>query len=129
MKTQKRTNVDYKKYIKSSDWYSRHPSWLKDVGYRCGLFPWVRIGNGRRYACHHLHYRTVGSERLHRDVIPLCPFAHNFVIHGILSGFKPAGKQRNYPNLPQRLIHFWCCQRLGVKLMLVVAVVFFSLKR
>jgi hypothetical protein len=39
MKPLKRTNPDYNKYIKSKDWYSKHPGWLKDVGYRCGLFP------------------------------------------------------------------------------------------
>jgi len=128
MKPLKRTNPDYNKYIKSKDWYSKHPGWLKDVGYRCGLFPWVRIGNEKRYACHHTNYRNLGNERLRKDVIPLCPFAHDFVIHGILSGFKSAGKQGGYPNLSQRLVHLWCCQRAWFKVALVVEIVILSFK-
>lgn len=128
MKPLRRTNIDYDTYIKSRDWYSQHPGWLKDVGYRCGLFPWVRIGNGKRYACHHMNYRNLGNERLRKDVIPLCPFAHDFVIHGILSDFKSAGKQGRYPNLAQRLVHLWCCQRTWFKVVLAGGIITLSLK-
>ncbi len=99
MEFSKRSSLEYNKYIKSSEWYNKHPDWLRAVGFRCGLFPWVRIGNGKRYNCHHMNYKNLGNERLRKDVVPLCPFAHDFVIHGILSGFKSSGKQRGYPNL------------------------------
>ncbi len=111
-----RTHVEYVSYIQSHEWYSKHPVWLKKVSYRCTLFPWIKIGKGHKYACHHMNYKNLGNEHLGRDVIPVSPFAHNFVIHGILSGFKPTGKQRGYPNLAQRLVHFWCVQRLWVKI-------------
>jgi len=114
----KQTYVDYSVYIKSDNWYSKHPNWLSAVGNHCTMFPWVRIDNGHRYAIHHMHYRNLGKERLGRDVVPLCPFAHDYVIHGILAGFKTAGKQRNYPNFAQRLVHFWCIQRRWFKGML-----------
>lgn len=62
-----------------------------------------------------MHYKNLGDEKLGRDIVPLSPFAHDFIIHGILAGFKSAGQQRNYPNFAQRLAHFWCVQRLWVK--------------
>lgn len=119
-KLKKRTGIEYSTYIKSRSWFDKHPDWLKTVGYRCTMFPWVRVGKGHRYAVHHMHYRNLGNEQLGTDVIPLCPFAHNYIIHGILAGFKSAGKQQSYPNAPQRLIHFWCVQRLWFKGVLVL---------
>jgi len=113
----------YGTYIKSNDWYAKHTTWLKAVGYRCSMFPWVKIGRGRKYRIHHLHYRNLGSERLRRDVVPLCPFAHDFIIHGILSGFRSAGKQKRYPNLAQRAVHLWCIQRLWMKGLLMLGLV------
>lgn len=115
-----RAFVDYHTYIKSNNWYSKHKGWLAAVGNRCTMFPWVQVGKGHRYAIHHMNYKNLGDEKLGRDVIPLCPFAHDYVIHGILSGFKSAGKQRNYPNLAQRLVHFWCVQRLWFKTILIL---------
>ena len=79
---------------------------------------------GHRYVVHHMNYKNLGYERLGRDVVPLSPFAHNFVIHGILAGFKSAGKQGKYPNLLQRTVHFWCNQRLWFKLLLLFSVLF-----
>ena len=120
MKPFKQTKINYNTYIKSRDWYSKHPDWLKAVGYSCTMFPWIKIGQGHKYACHHMNYKNLGNERLGRDVVPLSPFAHNFIIHGVLSGFKSAGKQRGYPNLAQRLAHLWCVQRLWFKMILVL---------
>ena len=123
MSKQTKPFVHYKTYITSDDWYSKHPAWLKAVGYRCTMFPWIRIGKGL-HAMHHMNYKNLGHERLGRDVVPLSPFAHNFVIHGVLAQFKSAGKQGNYPNLLQRTVHFWCNQRLWVKLLLFLSVLF-----
>lgn len=114
-KSTKRAYVDYHSYIKSQNWYSKHRPWLSAVGDRCTMFPWIRVGGGHRYAIHHMNYKNLGDEKLGRDVVPLCPFAHEYIIHGILSGFKSAGKQRNYPNLAQRLVHSWCVQRRWFK--------------
>ncbi len=120
----KRSLVNYNEYIVSRQWYSKHPSWLKSVGHRCTMFPWVRIGYGKGgYAIHHLHYSNLGQEKLGRDVVPLSRFAHDYIIHGILSGFKSAGKQRNYPNLAQRLAHIWCIQRPWFKGILAVCLI------
>ena len=124
MSKQTKPFVHYRTYITSDDWYSKHPAWLKAVGYRCTMFPWIRIGKGRPYAVHHMNYKNLGHERLGRDVVPLSPFAHNFVIHGVLAQFKSAGKQGNYPNLLQRTVHFWCNQRLWVKLLLFLSLLF-----
>lgn len=113
-------NINYRTYIRSREWYGKHKQWLRATGYSCALFPWVRIGQGRPYRIHHLHYANLGNERLGRDVIPLCPFAHDRIVHGILSGFKSAGQQRNYPNLSQRLVHAWCRQRLWFKRVILI---------
>lgn len=117
-----RAFVDYHTYIKSNNWYSQHKGWLSAVGSRCTMFPWIRVGKGHRYAIHHMNYKNLGNEKLGRDIVPLCPFAHDYVIHGILSGFKSAGKQRNYPNPAQRLMHFWCVQRCWFKGLLALVI-------
>ena len=93
MSKQAKPFVHYRTYITSDNWYSKHLAWLKAVGYRCTMLPWIRIGKGRRYAIHHMNYKNLSNERLGRDVVPLSPFAHNFVIHGVLTWFKSAGKQ------------------------------------
>jgi len=121
-KRRKRAYVDYYSYIKSNEWFSKHQAWLSAVGDRCTMFPWVRVGSGHQYAIHHMNYKNLGDEKLGRDVVPLCRFAHEYIIHGILSGFKSAGKQQNYPNLPQRLVHFWCVQRRWFKGLIVLAI-------
>lgn len=118
----KKRFVDYQTYITSDKWYSKHRTWLAAVGNYCTMFPWVRLGNGYRYVIHHMNYKNLGDECLGRDVVPLCPFAHDYVIHGILAGFKSAGKQRNYPNLAQRLAHLWCVQRRWFKGVLALLV-------
>ena len=108
------TKPHYQTYITSPEWRSHHPRWLKSVQYRCTFLPWLRIGDGKPYAIHHLHYRNLGNERLIRDVLPVSKFAHEFIIHGLLSGGKAAGQQRRYPNLAQKLVHAW--MRLGLLL-------------
>jgi hypothetical protein len=102
----------YRTYISSDKWRSRHRPWLKQSGNRCSMFPWIRLGQvGGKYHpydMHHTTYERLGKEKLWRDVLPLSPFAHDWVIHGILSGWKSAGKQKHYPNAAQRLAHAWC---------------------
>ena len=50
------------------------------------MLPWVRVGNRHRYAIHHMNYKNLGNEKLSRDVVLLCSFAHDYVIHGVLAG-------------------------------------------
>lgn len=114
------SGLNYRSYIISSEWQSKHKDFLKRSHYRCAMFPWVRIGKRNRYNCHHMNYQNKGSERLWVDVICLCPFAHSFIIHGILSGFRRPSQQKNYPNTAQRLAHFWCCQPVLLRGALVV---------
>ena len=101
--------INYKHYIISTEWRSKHKDFLKTSHYRCALFPWVKVGKKHRYNVHHMNYKNLGSERLWVDVICLCPFAHSFIIHGLLSGFKRPSQQKHYPNTAQRLAHAWCC--------------------
>jgi hypothetical protein len=113
-------HLNYNSYIHSDAWRSHHPAWLKAAGYRCTVFPWIRISRGHPYAIHHLNYRNLGSEKLGRDVLPISKFAHQWIIHGLLSRFKSPGEQRGYPNLAQRLLHYWMNHRLWVKRLLLV---------
>jgi hypothetical protein len=115
--------MNYAKYIVSSEWRDKHKDFLKRSHYRCAFFPWVRVGRGKRYNCHHMNYENLGDEQLWVDVICLCPFVHKFIIHGLLSGFRRPSQQKNYPNAAQRLAHFWCCQPVAVRAVFAVLLV------
>jgi hypothetical protein len=110
--------INYKAYITSPEWRGKHKDFLKRSHYRCAFFPWVKVGKKRRYNVHHMNYKNLGNERLWVDVVCLCPFVHNFIIHGLLSGFKRPSQQKNYPNMAQRAAHFWCCQPVAIRAIL-----------
>lgn len=112
--------MNYAKYIVSIEWRDKHSYFLKHSHYRCAMFPWVKVGKGKRYNCHHMNYENLGSEQLWIDVVCLCPFAHNFIIHGLLSGFRRPSQQKHYPNKAQQLAHFWCCLPVVVRAVFVV---------
>ena len=114
---------NYREYITSFQWRDKHKEFLKRSHYRCAFFPWVKCGKGYRYNVHHCNYENLGSERLWVDVIVVCPFVHNFILHGLLSGFRRPSQQKNYPNTAQRLAHGWCCQPVMVRGALVVTFV------
>lgn len=114
--------MNYSQYIVSSEWRSKHLQFLKQSHYRCAMFPFVKVGKKHRYNVHHMNYINLGNECLWTDVICLCPFAHKFIIHGLLSGFKRPSQQKNYPNTAQRLAHAWCCLPVFLRGALVVAV-------
>ena len=115
--------VNYREYITSTEWRSKHKDFLKASHYRCAFFPWVKVGKCKRYNVHHLNYKNLGDERLWVDVVCLCPFVHNFIIHGLLSGFRRPSQQKNYPNTAQRIAHFWCCQPVMIRGLLVTLIV------
>lgn len=116
--------MDYKSYITSQEWRLKHPIFLKKAGYRCSMFPWLKVGRGRRYNCHHMHYRNLGDERYRRDIICLSPFAHNVIIHGLASGFKRPSQQKNYPNTAQKILHLWCVLPIVLKVLAVSGVIY-----
>jgi hypothetical protein len=114
------SKMDYRSYITSTEWRSKHKDFLKSSHYRCAFLPWVKVGKKHRYNVHHMNYKNLGSECLWVDVICVCPFAHSFIIHGLLSGFKRPSQQRSYPNTAQRLAHAWCCIPVLIRLALAV---------
>ncbi len=114
--------ADYRGYITSIEWRDKHKGFLKRSHFRCSMFPFVKVGKKARYNVHHMNYDNLGSEQLWVDVICLCPFAHSFIIHGILSGFRRPSHHKNYPKAAQRLAHFWCCQPVIVRGVLAVVV-------
>jgi hypothetical protein len=131
------SKIDYREYIRSPEWRKKHSKWLKASDYRCAFFPWVRVGKPfkgrfskrkyRGYNCHHMHYRNLGREKLNRDVVVLSPFVHQFIIHGILSGWRKPSQQQHYPNAFQRIAHGWCVlpyrlkQAIGLFVLFVLA--------
>lgn len=115
--------MNYYSYIRSRSWLSRHPSWLRRSRYRCGMFPWVKVGRRYPYNCHHMNYKNLGDEKLWRDVVVLSPFAHNWIIHGVLSLGQRPRQQGHYPNLAQRIIHFWCCLPVLIKVPVIFSLV------
>jgi hypothetical protein len=112
--------ADYRGYITSSEWRDKHKDFLKRSHYRCSFFPFIKCGKKARYNVHHMNYDNLGDETLWVDVIVVCPFVHNFILHGLLSGFKRPSQQRNYPNKAQQLAHFWCCQPVLIRGVLTV---------
>lgn len=116
------SRVNYRVYITSPEWRDKHKDFLKRSHYRCSMFPFIKVGKKHRYNCHHMNYDNLGSEELWVDVICLCPFAHSFIIHGILSGFRRPSQQKCYPNKAQQLAHFWCCQPVLIRGALAVAI-------
>lgn len=117
--------INYRAYIQSNEWYTKHKFWLLESNYRCSMFPWIQCGKGKPYRMHHKTYDNVGDEMLWEDVIVLSPFAHDFIIHGILSGFKSAGKQKGkYPNRLQKIAHIWCCLPITMKFAVVITISF-----
>jgi hypothetical protein len=107
--------MNYKSYITSAEWRDKHKNFLKHSHYRCAFFPFIKVGKKARYNCHHMNYENLGDEQLWVDVICLCPFAHSFIIHGLLSGFRRPSQQKNYPNKAQQFAHFWCCQPVLIR--------------
>ena len=101
----------YSKYIRSKEWLGKHSNWLKSFN-SCAAFPFLHLGKSsrgyHRYNMHHTHYKTLGHERLWWDVVPLSIFAHQHIVHGVLSLYKRPSQQKVYPNLCQRLFHAWC---------------------
>ena len=114
--------MNYSSYITSTEWRSKHKDFLKSSHYRCAFFPWVNVGKKYRYNVHHMNYKNLGNECLWVDVVCLSPFAHSFIIHGILSGFRRPSQQKNYPNTAQRLAHMWCCLPVILRAALMTAV-------
>jgi hypothetical protein len=112
--------MNYREYIVSSEWRDKHKEFLRRSHYRCSFFPIIKCGKKARYNVHHMNYDNLGDETLWVDVIVVCPFIHNFIIHGLLSGFKRPSQQKNYPNAAQRLAHGWCCQPVLLRGALVI---------
>lgn len=115
--------TNYRNYITSPEWRSKHKDFLAKSHYRCSMFSFVKVGKKARYNIHHMNYNCLGNERLWDDVICLCPFAHTFIIHGLLSGFRRPSQQKNYPNTSQRLAHAWCCSPVILRDLLAVLLV------
>jgi len=115
--------MNYSQYIISTEWRSKHKDFFKSSHHRCALFPWVKVGKKHRYNVHHMNYKNLGNERLWVDVICLCPSAHSFIIHGILSGFRRPSQQKNYPNTARRLAQAWCCLPVFLRGLLIIMIV------
>ena len=111
---------NYREYITSAEWRDKHKGFLKRSHYRCAFFPFIKVGKKARYNVHHMNYENLGNEQIWIDVIVVCPFVHNFIIHGLLSGFRRPSQQKNYPNAAQRLAHFWCCQPVMIRAVLAI---------
>ncbi len=113
--------MNYKTYIVSPEWRSKHKGWLKRSKYRCAFLPFLSLK--KRYNCHHMNYERLGDEQLWVDVVCVHPWVHKWILHGILSGFKRPSKQKHYPNTAQRLAHAWCCLPVLLRGVFVVLLV------
>jgi hypothetical protein len=54
------SKMDYRSYITSTEWRSKHKDFLKSSHYRCAFFPWVKVGKKHRYNVHHMNYKNLG---------------------------------------------------------------------
>lgn len=113
--------LKYSEYTVSDHWRSKHAFFLKKGQYRCSFMPWLKIGRGKRYACHHTGsgYENLGHEFYGKDVLILHPRVHMWFVHGILAGFKSASRQRTpYPNTAQKLFHAFCRLPIAIKMII-----------
>jgi hypothetical protein len=118
------SKADDRSYITSVEWRDKHKEFLKRSHYRCSFFQSIKCGKKHRYSVHHMNYDNLGDETLWVDVIVVCPFVHNFIIHGLFSCFRRPSQQKNYPNTAQRLAHGWCCQPVVLRAVFVVLLLF-----
>ena len=107
--------MNYNDYLNSSHWHNKTKAWRTIAFGRCAMFPFIR-----GYHCHHVSYKNFGNEKYKRDIVVLSPFAHKFIIHGVLSGFKRPNEQKKYPNIFQRIAHLWCQIPLKMTTALVI---------
>lgn len=112
----KNRKAKYQKRINSGEWFSKHKNWLGRSWGFCSLLPFIPIGKWGKsnfsYQMHHMNYST---EIYGVSIIALSPFSHKFIIHGLLGGFQGAGKQGNFPNAPQTILHMWCRLHILIK--------------
>src|SRR3569832_1942063 len=99
--------MDYKSYIVSSEWRSKHKGFLKRSHYRCSFFPFIKCGKKGRYNVHHMNYEKQSSEHLRVDVIVVCPFVHNFILHNKHKKKKQPTQQKQKPKTTQKKAHCW----------------------
>lgn len=107
---------EYKVYLQSEAWRSRHSRWLELCDNRDLLFPWKRIGWVDNvyypYSIHHMNrdaYSNKGSERIFWHIAPLARRTHELWLHDHLSGGKRrVREQKDFPNKRQRLANFIC---------------------
>ncbi|NET11405.1 MAG: hypothetical protein F6K08_00050 [Okeania sp. SIO1H6] len=103
--------VNYHEYINSYEWKNKGRIFLKKVGRRCQIFPWIKL---KKYNIHHCTYKNLGNERWNIDCIVLSKTAHN-LIHGWLAGsltvIRVSEQNKNpknkYPNTCQKIIHIY----------------------
>jgi len=114
--------VNYHDYINSYEWKNRGRKFLKKVGRRCQIFPWIKL---KKYNVHHCHYKNLGNETWNRDCIVLSKTAHN-LIHSWLAGSltvirvseQNKNPQNKYPNTCQQIIHLYA-RIVGILLYLI----------
>lgn len=97
-------------------WFSKHKWWIKRAWYMDAIIPFIPIGlKGLPYNIHHMNYKRVGKEIYGIDVVALSPFTH-FLVH-LLGGSNRAKNQPlgKYPNLFQKIIHFWARLHILIK--------------
>lgn len=108
--------IGYHEFMYSNKWRQFQKHCLTASHHRCA-FTHVRLTH---YNIHHTHYHTFGgAERYWFDCIPLHPWVHDHIVHGVLSGWKRPRQQRHYPNLPQRVFHSLCRLNLLMRIVFV----------
>jgi hypothetical protein len=104
---------NYRKYIKSKQWFSKHDWYLIRSWRFCALIPLIPIGKwGKIYFPYNIHHMNYDSPEWYGiGVIALNPWCHN-----LLHGFKPAGMQKGgFPNGLQIILHWWCRLHILIK--------------
>ncbi len=108
--SKEKSRVDYYLYIQSPEWKAKGKVFKKKVGDRCQAFPWIKL---KTYAVHHCTYNNLGSEKWNIDCVVLSKSAHAIVHSWLAGSVYPIGvseqekKGSKYPNLAQRMFHFY----------------------
>lgn len=110
MSTNKFRPLKYDSY-----YYKKFRSKLLAQYSQCSIFPFLSSSH-----IHHTNYKNIGSEKIFRDVLPLSKFAHFQIIHGLLSLWKRPRNQKKYPNIPQKIFHFWAILPTPAKILCIL---------
>ncbi len=105
---------DYYSYMNSNAWRNKHYNWLKQCGYRCSMFPVVRIGkySSKKYGRYNMHHKYNSQFAIRNSLLNCELRTTNCELH--MAPWRP--------NIIQKTLHLWCSLPLIFKQLILFGV-------